>query len=146
MPALPLACIAVVASLNGLPPRALAAIAAVEGGRTGQVVVNRDGSEDLGPMQVNSRWLPAIAAAIHGSIGQARARLLDDSCFNVSAGGAILRTYMAETPGDLLRAVGNYHSHTPVHHQAYVELVMRAARRLFAAGTAPRTISFTPVP
>lgn len=146
MPALLLACIATVAALDGLPPRALAAIAAVEGGRPGQVVGNRDGSEDLGPMQVNSRWLPAVAAAIGGTTAQARARLLDDSCFNVSAGGAILRTYLGETRGDLLQAVGNYHSHTPPLNQAYQARVLDAARQMFGdTPPVPGTIRFEAV-
>ena len=126
------ACMALVASMNQLPPRVMPAIALVEGGRTGEVTRNLDGSEDLGPMQVNTRWLPAIAWAMHSTVPQVRARLLADVCFNVSAGGAILRTYLAETRGDLLQAIGDYHSHTPPLNLAYRMLVLGAARRLFA--------------
>jgi hypothetical protein len=127
-----LACMALVASMNQLPPRVMPAIALVEGGRTGQATRNLDGSEDLGPMQVNTRWLPAIAWAMHTTVPQVRARLLTDRCFNVSAGGAILRTYLVETRGDLLQAIGDYHSHTPPLNLAYRALVLAAARRLFA--------------
>ena len=144
-----LACMALVAAMNQVPPRALAAIAAVEGGQPGQASRNRDGTEDLGPMQVNTRWLPAIAAATGGTVDSARARLLGDECFNVSAGAAILRTYLAEEHGNLLQAVGDYHSHTPLLNQAYRIRVLGAARRMFAPGgnapLPPRTISFVPV-
>jgi hypothetical protein len=57
-----LACMALVASLYGLPPRVLPSIQAVEGGRLGTVHQNRNGSEDLGVMQVNTLLLPALAA------------------------------------------------------------------------------------
>jgi hypothetical protein len=127
-----LACMALVASMNQLPPRVMPAIALVEGGRPGEATRNRDGTEDLGPMQVNTRWLPVIAWAMHTTIPQVRARLLADACFNVSAGGAILRTYLVETGGDLLQAIGDYHSHTPPLNLAYRALVLDAARRLFA--------------
>ena len=140
-----LACMALVAALNQVPPRALAAIAAVEGGQPGQASRNRDGTEDLGPMQVNTRWLPTIAAAMGATVENARTRLLSDPCFNVSAGAAILRTYLAETRGNLLQAVGDYHSHTPLLNQAYQARVLGAARRMFAPASDARPISFTPV-
>lgn len=126
-----LACMALVASLDRLPPRVLPSIAAVEGGRIGTASVNADGSQDLGLLQVNTRWLPAIARAIHGDTAQARARLLYDPCFNISAAGAILRTYLDETHGDLMQAIGDYHSHTAPLNHAYQLQVVAAATRLF---------------
>lgn len=142
-----LACMVAVAALNQLPPRVLPAIAVVEGGRAGQAVRNLDGSEDLGPMQVNTRWLPAIATAMGGSVVQARARLLGDTCFNISAGGAILRTYLQETRGDLMGAIGDYHSHTPFRNLEYRGLVLHAAWRLYGprAAAPMHRITFTPV-
>ncbi len=139
---------ALVAAMNQLPPRVMPAIALVEGGRVGMASRNADGSEDLGPMQVNTRWLPVIARAMHGTAQQARARLLADACFNVSAGAAILRTYLAETRGDLMQAIGDYHSHTPPLNRSYRQLVLGAARRLYAApgpgaATSLHRISFT---
>ena len=53
---------ALVASLYNLPPRVLPSIHAVEGGRPGTVHVNADASQDLGVMQVNTRWVPALSA------------------------------------------------------------------------------------
>ncbi len=52
---------ALVASIYNLPPRVLPAIHGVEGGQVGSVHVNADGSQDLGYMQVNTRWLPVLA-------------------------------------------------------------------------------------
>ena len=94
---------ALVASLDKLPPRVLPSIAAVEGGRVGLVSHNNDGSDDLGVMQVNTRWLPAIAGATHAGTATVRTRLLADPCFNISAAGAILRTYLNQDRGELMR-------------------------------------------
>jgi hypothetical protein len=126
-----LACMGLVASLYHLPPRVLPSILAVEGGRPGTVHHNTDGSDDLGPMQVNSRWLPAVARYTGLAEADARARLLAVPCFNVAVAGAILRAALDETGGDLLRAVGNYHSHTATLNQLYQAKVLSAATALF---------------
>lgn len=137
MPVPFLACMALVASLDMLPPRVLPSIAAVEGGRVGLVSHNHDGSDDLGVMQVNTRWLPAIAGVTHVDTATVRTRLLADPCFNISAAGAILRTYLDQDQGDLMRAIGDYHSHTPLLHQRYQLQVLNAAESLFGATPPP---------
>ena len=126
-----LACMALVASLYELPPRVLPAIQAIEGGRPGTVSRNRNGSEDLGVMQVNTVWLPALARYTRLPAAEVRRRLIEHPCFNIAAAGAILRTHLDETGGDLMRAIGNYHSRTPDLHLSYREKVRGAAERLF---------------
>jgi soluble lytic murein transglycosylase-like protein len=128
---------AAVAALNGLPPRVLPAIQAVEGGRVGAVHRNADGSEDYGLMQVNSRWLPVLARYSGLNEAELRARLIALPCFNIAIAGAILRTYLDETGGDLMRAVGNYHSHTPGLNRAYQAQVLGAAVAMFGGAGAP---------
>lgn len=125
-----LACMALVAAAHGLPPRVLPAIQAVEGGRVGTVSPNRNGTEDLGVMQVNTVWLPALARRSGLPEAEVRRRLVEQPCFNVAAAGLILRAHLDETR-DLLRAVGNYHSRTPALHLAYRARVTAAATRLF---------------
>ena len=44
-----------------------------------------------------------------------------------------MRIYLDETGGDLMRAVGDYHSHTPRLNLAYRAEVLKAARGMFAA-------------
>ncbi len=124
---------ALTATVYHLPPRVLPAIHAVEGGSVGVVHVNRNGSEDLGVMQINTLWIGPLArrTALPDSI--VRDRLLYDPCFNIAAAGAIMRTFLDETKGDLLRAVGNYHSHTPILNLSYQAKVLDAARTMFAA-------------
>ena len=132
-----LACMALVASIYGLPPRVLPSIQAVEGGRPGTVSPNRNGTEDLGVMQVNTLWLPALARHTGLNEARVRERLIHDGCFNIAAAGAILRTQLDAAGGDLMRAVGNYHSRTPLRHEAYRARVMGAASRLFMAPVPP---------
>ena len=132
-----LACMAMVASLYHLPPRVLPSIHAIEGGRIGTVSRNRNGSEDLGVMQVNTLWLPQLARYTGLSEAEVRDRLIHRACFNIAAAGAIMRTYLDEANGDLMRAIGYYHSHTPARHDAYRARVMGVAGQLF--GTPPTT-------
>lgn len=124
---------ALVASLYNLPPRVLPSIHAVEGGGLATVNVNTDGTEDLGLMQINTHWLPLLSRYTRSPIIFVRRNLLERPCYNIAAAGLILRIYLDETHGDLMRAIGNYHSHTPTLNQAYQTKVMQSAARLFRA-------------
>jgi len=57
--------------------------------------------------------------------------LREEPCYSIAAAGAIMRTYLNETGGDLLRAVGDYHSHTVELNLAYRGQVVQAARDMF---------------
>lgn len=146
-----LACMASVAAFYHLPPRVLPSIQAVEGGAIGVVHRNANGSQDLGVMQVNTRWLESLARVAHLTPVHVRVRLIYDECFNVAAAGAIMRSYLNETAGDLMLAVGDYHSHTPTLNQDYQDKVLASAYRLFGNGShsaaphvaAPRTAAQT---
>jgi len=131
-----LACMALVAQIYGLPPRVLPSIQAVEGGGPGVVHRNTDGSTDLGIMQINTLWLPALARYTRLDPAEVRDRLLHRACFNIAAAGLILRTYLDETRGDLMPAIGNYHSHTPLLNQGYQTKVRRSAAAMFARNPA----------
>lgn len=126
-----LACMVATAAFYHLPPRVLPSIQVVEGGRVGTISANTDGTNDFGVMQVNTIWLGPLARATGLSRDEVQARLTRDACFNIAAGGAILRTYLNEEHGDLMRAVGDYHSHTPARNVRYQALVRGAAARLF---------------
>ena len=127
-----LSCMALVASVYSLPPRVLPAIHALEGGVPGSISHNADGSEDLGVMQVNTRWLPPLARVSRLPTEEVRRRLVVEPCFNIAAAGLIMRSYLVETHGDLMRAIGDYHSHTPALNVDYQARVVAAARRMFA--------------
>ena len=126
-----LACMALVAQIYALPPRVLPSIQAVEGGSPGVVHRNTDGTEDMGVMQINTLWLGALARYSRLSMAEVRASLLLRPCYNIAAAGLIMRTYLDETRGDLMRAIGNYHSHTPLLNHTYQAKVLRSAAILF---------------
>ncbi len=127
-----LACMVATAAFYHLPPRVLPSIQHVEAGRPGTVSRNADGSADLGVMQVNTLWLPRFAAITGMTEDAVRARLIVDPCFNIAAAGAIMRVYLDQSGGVLVRAVGFYHSHTPERANAYEAKVLSAATELFA--------------
>ncbi len=131
MPVPFLGCMALVANIYALPPRVLPSIQAVERGAVAVVHRNTNGSEDLGVMQVNTLWLPVLARYSRLPAADVRVRLLMQPCYNIAAAGLIMRTYLDESRGDLMRAVGNYHSHTPVLNADYQTRVLRSATTLF---------------
>jgi len=132
-----LACMVMTAHWYQLPPRVLPSIHVVEGGWPGAVHHNTDGTDDMGVMQINTRWVAPIAATIaartrqHMSEAAVRDRLTNDACFNISAAGLILRTYFVLGGHDWLRAVGDYHSHTAQLHEDYLLRVTAAAANLY---------------
>ena len=126
-----LACMVAVAQFYHLPPRVLPAIQAVEAGQPGGISRNRNGSGDLGVMQVNSAWVPRLAKAWNLPPETVAKRLISDPCFNITAAGSIMRIYLNEARGDVVRAVGYYHSHTPERASAYQIKVIRASVALF---------------
>jgi hypothetical protein len=130
-----LACMAFIAQLNHLPPRVLPSIQAVEGGAPGVVHHNTDGSDDLGVMQINTRWLPALSGYFGLPAATVRVRLLAMPCVNIAAAGAVLRLYLNEAKGDLMTAIGDYHSHTVPLNRQYQSQVLRSATLLFGPAT-----------
>ena len=126
-----LACMVAVSAALNLPPRVLPSIQAVEGGNNGLVRMNVNGSEDLGLMQVNSVWLSALTRDTGLSRESVRDKLVHDGCFSIAAAGAIIRFHLRESRGDLLAAVGNYHSRTLLRHKIYINRVIGAAIRMF---------------
>jgi soluble lytic murein transglycosylase-like protein len=122
---------AMTAQFYHLPPRVLPSIQRVEGGHVGTAARNTDGSEDLGVMQVNSRWIGPVARLTGQPEHEVRSRLLSDPCFNIAVAGAILKNYWHEARGNMMIAIGYYHSHTPARGEAYQAKVLASARQLF---------------
>jgi hypothetical protein len=128
-----LACMAAAAAFYHLPPRVLPSIQAVEGGQIGTVHMNNNGTADLGVMQVNTIWVHQLAAATKATPQIVETHLLYDPCFNIQSAAAILQVYLVESHGNLLTAVGLYHSHTPALRDLYMSQVLRSAETLFGA-------------
>lgn len=104
-----------------IPIPVILGILRTEGGRIGMESPNRNGTFDLGPMQINDRvWVPVLAQALGGDQTLARRILRDDGCANVVFGTWILQQHFQRT-GDMATAIGWYHSRTPVHMSRYQE-------------------------
>lgn len=84
-------CIFLASQTYGVPPAVLVGILHVEGGKVGQQVRNSNGTYDLGPMQINTIWMPELAR--HWQVPQSTAKrwVRDDGCINVAVGAWILR-------------------------------------------------------
>jgi hypothetical protein len=134
--AVTLACILEAASLQKLPPQIVISIMDVEGGRVGMASKNRDGSEDLGPMQVNTRaWLKEIADLhFNGNQNLAYYSLRDHGCYNIHIGTWILRRAIDAENGNMLAGVGRYHSNTPGRKERYQQKVVESFMKIFGKG------------
>jgi hypothetical protein len=88
-------------------------------------------------MQINTLWITPLARRSGLPTEEVRERLVHDACFNIAAAGMILRIYLDEAQGDLMRAVGYYHSHTPERSLRYQAKVVGAARLLFVRQPRP---------
>ena len=124
-------CVQLAADRYGVPVTLIRAILKVEGGKVGQAVRNSNGTEDLGPMQINTIWLPRLA-----DYGITREQLQHDLCINILAGAWILSRQLQEADkleGPLQRrlwwGIGAYHSRTPKHNVKYALRVWQAMRQ-----------------
>jgi hypothetical protein len=127
-----LACMAAAAAFYHLPPRVLPSIQAVEGGRVGLMQMNSNDTADLGLMQVNTIWIEPLARYANMAPVAVFDRLKNDSCFNIAAAAAIMRYYLTQAHGNLMVAIGYYHSHSPKLSSDYQQKVIAAAIALFA--------------
>jgi hypothetical protein len=105
------ACVEKASSGRNWLRQTLMALRKQEGGWIGAEVRNGNGTHDLGPMQVNSWWVPRIARLIARNESQVRTWLRDDACFNVDVARWIFLSALRDT-GDFWKAVGIYHSPT----------------------------------
>ena len=117
------ACLMLAAQTYSVPPAVLVGIYKAEGGKVGQEVLNKNGSYDLGPMQINTIWMPELAKKWGVNKATARKWVRDDACTNVGVSAWILRSHLDETKS-LSQAIAHYHSRTPVHGTRYKKRVI----------------------
>ncbi len=101
-----------------------------EGGWIGAEVPNANGSHDLGPLQINSWWVPRIAKLTGQSDRQTRHWLKHDACFNTEAARWIFLSGLSTT-NDFWKAVGIYHSPTAWRQRRYSLRVAEHLRARF---------------
>lgn len=99
--------------LHAIEPELLQAIADVESGqRPDAINHNRNGTRDIGLMQINSIHLPRLRAR-----GITEQRLLDEPCLSVEVGASVLAEFIARH-GYNWTAVGAYNAGNSPHRQA----------------------------
>lgn len=112
------ACLMLASQTYSVPSAVLVGIYKAEGGQVGQEVENTNGSYDLGPMQINTIWLPNLAKRWGVSEKTAHKWVRDDACTNVGVAAWILKGHIDETQS-LSQAIAHYHSRTPHHGTRY---------------------------
>lgn len=122
-------CILMAANTYHVPAAVMIGVMQVEGGHVGQEAgPNVNGTYDLGPMQVNTRWVPELARMWKVDDRTARAWVRDDGCVNVHVAAWILRHKMDDT-GSLFGGIAAYHSMTPNLGYSYASKVIAAMDR-----------------
>lgn len=122
------ACIFAASQTYVVPPSVVLGILNVEGGRIGMAMKNTNGTYDLGPMQINTIWIPQLAKYWGVSHSTATQLVRDDACINIGVGAWILRTKMNKT-GSLTQGIAHYHSATPSLGGRYQKKVLMAMER-----------------
>lgn len=104
---------------QGVNPTVLRAIVWFESkGDPAAIHRNADGSVDIGQAQINSIHFGTLAR-----YGVPR-HALTDACVNVFVAAWLLKQKMVRH-GNTWRAIGAYHSETPVHRDAYARSIQR---------------------
>jgi soluble lytic murein transglycosylase-like protein len=136
---LPAACFVQAARDYVVPELVLAAMVKVESGGRSVVANNRDGSQDIGVAQHNTRsWVPYFERRY----GIKRDDLLSNPCQSIRAQAYTLRTEWnhrrcAQLPAQegVWCAVGRYHAPSnQTHARNYVQKVQKAYVDLIASG------------
>jgi len=123
------ACLDLAAQNYNIRKEILYAVLAVEGGSPGLKKRNNNGSYDMGPMQINSSWLPELRRR-----GISEYEVTSDYCTNVLVGAWILAQELqrAGAPqmntAEYWQAVGRYNSRTPYFNSRYAVRVWHQAK------------------
>jgi len=130
-------CVAKAADVFHVEKSALYLILDVEGGTLGQTSApNKDGSVDIGPMQVNEWWVSKLEAR-----GISRDELTNNLCINIMA-GAWIYAQERRNSKTVAEAIARYHSPAPLHQRVYLGLIEQAIdRRLQLKPATPETVS-----
>lgn len=116
-------CILESAAYHNVPVSVILGLMATETGVVGAISYNTNGTYDIGPMQINSSWLPKLRK--HGISERA---LRYNGCVNVAIGAWIIGDLLKKYP--MWEAIGYYHSRTPHLSEKYKSRVYNKMKRL----------------
>lgn len=104
-----------------VPANILLAIAEKEGGRPGMVNINKNGTYDIGPMQLNSAYLHELR-----KYGIVPAHAAVSGCYPYELAAWRLRRHLLYDKGNLWARAANYHSRTAQYNLPYrTELIKK---------------------
>lgn len=112
----------------------LSIIKTESGGNINAFRVNRNGTHDTGPMQINTVWAQRLEKRY--GIHHVAHHLRNDACYNIRVGAWILKNELSgfdakgASANEYWRRVGNYHSRTPSHNERYRWTVIKNMRWL----------------
>lgn len=109
----PIECINKAAMGYYVPAKLIISVLKTENGHAGTASKNKNGTVDLGPMQINSAWLPTLYR-----YGFTRQDVQYDPCKNVEVGTWILSQGIASEVF-LDKGIGDYHSHSTYYNVKY---------------------------
>lgn len=109
------ACIDKASASLEVPSLVLRLLYSLEAGRVGHVSQWSESNYDIGPMQINSWWLPRLERG-----GFTLEELRDNACTNVFVGAWIFRAELQRSD-DVAMAIARYHSPTPAHQRTYLD-------------------------
>lgn len=111
-------CVDTSARYYKISPLVIHTIADIEGGKVGTAKKNKNGSYDLGVMQLNTVNLSKIKDEFPNvSVMD----LIFKPCVNIYVGTWFLSEEIRRAGNNLLKGIGNYHSRTPKYHQRYLD-------------------------
>ena len=106
---------------HGISSELLRSIARVESGFNSRAInTNRNGSSDLGLMQINSAWIAILNLK--------REELIADPCYNVMTGAGILRKCI-DRQGYTWESVGCYNAQSKGKRVGYSWKIFRELKR-----------------
>lgn len=115
----PAQCVNDVSDYFHIPSAAVYAIIKTENGRPGYGTMNKDGSVDWGPMQINGRWFVSKRSVVRKHFPNLDPLAIEmDPCVNVQVGTWILSRILKRDK-KLWVAIGHYHSYSPWRAHQY---------------------------
>ena len=125
---IPIECINQAAITYIVPATVIISVLLTENGKNGSANPNKNGTYDLGVMQINSTWLPQLA-----EYGYTREQIQYDACINVMVGTWILSQKMtlpSTESESYWQHIANYHSVTPKFNDDYQRAVKQQYQKL----------------
>lgn len=107
-----------------VPASILIAVAKIENGKVNSVNYNKNGSYDIGKMQINSTYLLDLK-----KYGITEDMLKSDGCFPYYVAAYKIKRHLIEDKGTYWQRIANYHSRTAEYNLNYQKKIRPIARK-----------------